>query len=646
MCGFVGLVGDPLPYAREALTDLIERMSSSIARRGPDDAGVFVDAHARCALGFRRLSILDLSPAGHQPMRSADGRYVIAFNGEVYSHDRLREDLVARGVRFRGHSDTEVLVEAFACFGPDVVRRFEGMFAIALWDERERVLRLFRDHVGKKPLYYGRIGRAWTFASQLAPFHLVPGFERRVDRGALQAFLRYACVPAPSTIFEGVQQLMPGHVVEITPGAEHARARPFFEARTLVDQPAFSGSESEAIEAVDAALMRAVKRRMVADVPIGAFLSGGIDSSLVVAAMQASSPTHVRTFTIGYDEAAYDEAQHASEIASHLGTSHTSLRVSPREALDVIPELPSVYDEPFADASQIPTLLVSRLARRDVTVVLSGDGGDEGFGGYNRYFEAPKLFALARRLPPPLRRRLFDALGAVPSTRWDALLARARPALPPSVRGKLTGDRIQKASSTLASARTLDDVYLALLSNHRHPEDFVLGGVAPVTSAEAPPPFVRGLDPVSRMMMLDTLVYLPNDILVKVDRATMASSLEARAPLLDLEVLRLAWSLPLALKVRDGGKWILREVLARRVPRSLFERPKRGFGVPIEHWLRTDLRGWAEDLLAPDALVRDGFFDAARVRALFREHLRGINHQARLWPILMFQQWRRAWLSP
>ena len=646
MCGFVGLLADPIPLDRDAIPPLVRAMATRITHRGPDDEGVYVDDHARCAFGFRRLSIIDLSAAGHQPMVSADGRFVIVFNGEVYDHSALRSELEARGVRFRGHSDTEVIVEAFAHFGPEVVTRLAGMFAIALWDRRERTLRLFRDHVGKKPLYFGRIGGMWAFSSELSPLHLVPGFARRVNRDALVGLLRYAAVPSPTSIFEGISQLPPGHVALLKPDSVRADVRPFFEPRELVEAPRFPGTTADAIDAVDAQVRAAVKKRMVADVPLGAFLSGGIDSSLVVGMMQSLSGAPVKTFTIGYDEEAYDEAEHAAHVARHLGTDHHLLRIRAADAMAVIPRLADIYDEPFADASQVPTYLVSELARTKVTVALSGDGGDESFGGYNRYFEAPRLFRRARHLPLSVRRSGFGALASVSSERWDRALHMFGGVVPGSLRKKLSGDRIQKAARMLAASSSIDEVYLALLSNHTAPESFVIGGRDPRTAALAPPSWLADVTPVERMMMLDTLVYLPNDILVKVDRATMANSLEARAPLLDIDLVRLAWSLPLELKVRDSGKWILREVLERYVPRALFERPKRGFGIPVEHWLRTDLRPWAEDLLARDALVREGFFDADRVRRLWDEHARGINHQVRLWPILMFQQWQRRWLAP
>ena len=647
MCGFVGLVGAPIPIPRENIRPLIERMAACLEARGPDDHGSFVEDDGTCALGFQRLSVMDLSAAGHQPMHSASGRYVITFNGEIYDHAALRAELIARGNRFVGTSDTEVVLAAFETFGRDTIDRLFGMFAIALWDRHDRTLHLYRDRFGKKPLYFGRVGALWAFGSELSPMHLVPGFESTVDRSALTGLLRYLCVPAPLSIFEGIEQLEPGHHVVLRGDASAPIRRTFFSPRAFIEtnERMIVSDVREAEDLVDATLRIAVRRRLVADVPVGALLSGGIDSSLVTALMQAESGSPVETFTIGYAEHAYDESSHAEAIAKHLGTKHHTLRLDPSDALRVIPKLGSLYSEPFADASQIPTLLVSELARKHVTVALTGDGGDELFGGYNRYFLAPRLFKRVQAMPFGSRELMMGLLERIPAPMIDSGLRLVKPLLPRKLALTLSGDRVQKAATALQSARSLDELYRVLLSHHHEPLRYVFGGREPSTYASHPPAWLDALSPVERMMMLDTLVYLPNDILVKVDRATMAHGLEARAPFLDMDVAHVAWRLAPNLKVREEGKWILKRVLERYMPRALFDRPKTGFGIPLEHWLRTDLRQMAGDLLSPAKLAREGYFDAREVSKLFAAHLAGRNHQSRLWPIIVFQLWLDAQTS-
>lgn len=619
-------------------------MADALAHRGPDDHGVWTDTAAGIALGHRRLSIIDLSPLGHQPMASESGRYVVAYNGEIYNFEALRTELA--GHHFRGRSDTEVILAAFEQWGVEAsLARFNGMFALAVWDARERAVWLARDRFGEKPLYYGRVGRALVFGSELKALRLFPGFAGEVDRGRLAQFLRFQYVPSPGCIFQGLRKLPPASYLRIAVEADIDRSPSAYWSLETVARDGvahrYQGTEADAIRELDALLRRTVKLRMVSDVPLGAFLSGGIDSSTVVAMMQAGETRKVRTFTIGFSEAAYNEADSAKAVAAHLGTDHTELYVSPAEAQAVIPRLPTLYDEPFADSSQVPTFLVSQLARSRVTVALSGDAGDELFGGYNRYFWANSIWGFVGKLPSATRSLLASAIRlARPSTldQWFSLLD---PHLPERLRHRMPGDKLQKLADVLAAA-TADDLYLRLVSVWKEPGQLV--GVE-----EPRHPILHDGRPAlkdftDRMMCTDTLTYLPDDILVKVDRAAMAVSLETRVPLLDPELASFAWSLPPHFKVRDGkGKWILREVLAQYVPRPLFERPKMGFGVPIDTWLRGPLRDWAEEELSMARLKREGYFDPGPIRRKWDEHIAGKrNWQYYLWPVLMFQAWQAA----
>jgi len=625
MCGITGFVS--APAAADELTRAVRGMCGALEHRGPDDAGEWVDAAHGVAIGFRRLAIIDLSPAGHQPMISASGRYVATLNGEIYNFEELRRELRERGLapEFRGHSDTEVMLAALEAWGiDDAVARFNGMFAIAVWDRHERRLHLVRDRMGVKPLYYGFSGDTFVYGSELKALRRHPGFAARIDRNALRLYLRFLYVPAPFSIYEGIAKAMPGTIVTLDPNARTTRTTVYWSVRDAAIAGArdrFAGSEEDASRELEALLRDAIRIRMVADVPIGVFLSGGVDSSLVTALMQAESATPVKSFSIGFDDIGYNEAPYAAAVARHLGTDHTELTVHERDALDVIPRLGQMYDEPFADSSQIPTHLVSVLARRHVTVSLSGDGGDELFGGYTRYFVGQRLFRWIARTPRGARPALGRALGKIPARAYDRL----RPRL---------GERAHKVARVL-QVNDIDAMYFELVS---HWPD---GTRAPVEDRTQWPPLD---DPIERMMYFDQISYLPDDILAKVDRASMAASLESREPLLDYRLVEFAWRLPLSMKVRDGkGKRVLRRVLYRYVPEGLIERPKMGFGIPLGAWLRGPLRDWAEPLLSEAALRKHGLLDPAPIRAKWDEHLTGrYDWNFYLWGILMLQVWLDA----
>ena len=641
MCGITGLLSSRPELTREDLTTLVRGMASTIRHRGPDDSGEWVDPERGIALGFRRLSIIELSPAGHQPMISRTGRYIIIFNGEVYNFEDIRAELRAAGYNtpFRGHSDTEVMLAAIEVWGLEgAVKRFIGMFAIALWDRDLQLLHLIRDRLGVKPLYYGQSGNAFLFASELKAFVHHPGFNRVVDRQAIALLLRYAYIPAPFTIYTGIRKLSPGTILTVAAGKEPIETvywSAFDVALQGVRDP-LRISETEAADSLQALLLDAVRYRMVSDVPLGVFLSGGIDSSTVVALMQAQSSRPIKTFTIGFHESDFDEAQHAKAVARHLGTDHTELYVTSSEALAVIPKLPQLYDEPFADASQIPTHLVSMLARRDVTVALSGDGGDELFGGYRRYFLGNTAWRSVAWIPSRFRTFGGNAVGRIRARTWQ----RVFDVLPRGMRPRSAADTIAKAASVFES-RTPEDVYRSLLIQWPNATEVTLGANNDDSAVWRDERLQSISDFTSRMMLLDTVTYLPDDILVKVDRASMGVSLEAREPLLDHRVVEFAWRLPLRMKVRAArGKRLLRRVLSRYVPDRLTERPKMGFGVPIDQWLRGPLREWAEALLDESRLRRDGFFDPKPVRQRWSEHLSGRrNWQYSLWTVLMFQLW-------
>lgn len=632
MCGLAGFFS-PDGFRAEDGSATVERMAALLRHRGPDDHGAWCDAEAGIALGHRRLSIIELSRAGAQPMRSACGRYVISFNGEIYNHLDLRKTLSGAGadIRWRGQSDTETLLAALSRWGVErALRECCGMFAFALWDRDRHELVLARDRMGEKPLYYGWQGRSFLFASELKAFRAHPDFESRVDRIALASYFKRHCITAPRSIYRGISNLLPGTYVRLRtagpagPVIEESTYWSLLEVAERGIAARTEPGESEAVDVLDASLRAAVLRQTIADVPLGAFLSGGIDSTLIVALLQDQSSRPVKTFTIGFDEPDFDEAPYARAIAAHLGTEHTELEVRPQDAMDVIPGLPSLYDEPFGDSSAVPTFLVCRLARSQVTVALSGDGGDELFGGYTRYHKCEQIRSNVIRLPYALRRPLGAGLvrasGLAPATRM--------------------GWRASRLGHYLRAAN--DAALYDVQVSQRHDE----GRLVRVRGHgnEAWGRSVSGGQLLDVMMLSDGMTYLPADILTKVDRASMAVSLESRVPMLDHHVVEHAWRLPLALKVRNGrGKWILRQVLRRYVPDRLIERPKKGFGVPVGQWLRGPLRPWAEDLIDQRRVREEGYLDPQRVRSEWNRHLQGdAPSDDRIWPLLVFQQWLRA----
>ncbi|MDQ3999862.1 MAG: asparagine synthase (glutamine-hydrolyzing) [Actinomycetota bacterium] len=642
MCGIAGFLSPQ--GTREEAGRTIRRMTDTLIHRGPDDGGVWEDTRSGVALGNRRLAIVDLSPEGHQPMHSASGRYVLAFNGEIYNFWALREELEGLGHPFRGHSDTEVMLAAFTEWELEgALERFNGMFAFALWDREERSLYLARDRLGEKPLYYGWMGETFLFSSELKALKVHPTFRGEISRNALALYLRYQYIPAPYTIYEGISKLSPGTRLTIDEAGNVSGPVPYWSAKEAAERGVtnpFSGSDTEAVDELDGMLRDSVRMRMVADVPLGAFLSGGIDSSAVVAAMQSQSDRPVRTFSIGFYEEEYSEAEHAKAVARHLGTEHTELYVTPEEAMSVIPKLPTLYDEPFSDPSQIPTYLVSQLARRHVTVSLSGDGGDELFAGYNRYFWVESIWGKVGWMPPGLRGALAEALTAVSPQGWDRAFKKLGPVLPTKARQRIPGDKLHKLAEVL-TVKNPEAMYLNLVSLWKRPDSVVIGGSEPLVTLTDPGWWADLPDLTQRMMYLDTVTYLPDDILVKVDRASMGVSLEGRVPFLDHRLVEFAWRVPLGMKIKDGkSKWLLRQVLNQYVPKKLIERPKMGFGVPIDAWLRKPLRGWAEALLDERRLRREGFFHPRPIREKWAEHLSGKrNWQYPLWDVLMFQAW-------
>jgi asparagine synthase (glutamine-hydrolysing) len=617
-------------------------MAAALSHRGPDDQGLWRDPAAGATLVHRRLSILDLSPAGHQPMVSANERFVISYNGEVYSHQPVARELAARGTKFRGHSDTEVILESIATSGIEATLDWMiGMFAIALWDRRDRTLTLIRDRLGIKPLYWAKFGELFLFGSELKALRAHPGWTPRTDRSAVAAFMRHNYIPAPYTIYEGVQKLEPGTILTL-PWRGEPRFTRFWDARAVAREGIRSplkATDAELTEQLETLLQDAVGRRMIADVPLGAFLSGGVDSSTVVALMQKAAPGKVKTFSIGFDIPGFDEAPHAAAVAEFLHTDHTELTVTSRQALDVIPKLPEFYDEPFADSSQIPTYLVSAMTRKHVTVALSGDGGDELFAGYNRYQMTQRFWRFLSFMPRPLRAVAAAALTSVRPDRWTALAS----ALPSQLRLPHMGDKIHKGAAVLA-ADSGETLYRRLVS-HWEPSEIAPSAREPEgilfdTSVARDFPNL-----IERMQFLDLVTYLPDDILTKVDRASMAIALEARVPLLDHRVVEFSWRLPMAAKVRrNTSKWLLRQVLYRHVPPALIERPKMGFGIPLGEWLRGPLRDWAHGLLSEGRLRDAGLLDHSLVSRYWKEHLDGQrNWQYLLWNVLMLESWRERW---
>lgn len=645
MCGLTGFLGG----SGDDRESILRKMNIAIASRGPDSAGYWHDHEAGIALGHRRLAIVDVSPAGAQPMTSICGRWVIVFNGEIYNHQDLRAEIerARQAPNWRGHSDTETLLAGLVIWGIEgTIRKCIGMFAIAVWDRQERTLTLGRDRLGEKPLYYGWQGHGkdsvFLFGSELKALRGHPAFAAQIDREALGSFMRQMAVSGTASIYEGIKKVAPGTLLEVSLRSPEPQLRRYWSVQEAVqgglDAP-FEGEDGQAVDALEILLRDAVRRQMVADVPLGAFLSGGVDSSTIVALMQAQSARPVKTFSIGFHEAIHNEAGYAKAVASHLGTDHTELYVSPRQALDVIPCLPTLYDEPFADSSQIPTFLVSHMTRQHVAVALSGDAGDELFAGYNRYQLTASLWPRLTRIPKPLREALAWSL-----TRFaPETLSRLAGYTPLGQRWANVGYKLHKGASVMA-ADSVDELYQGMVTTGwSHPSDVVQG--QPAYASPLQMPALAGLNDIERMMALDLLNYLPDDILTKVDRAAMGVSLETRVPFLDHRVVEFAWRLPMQHKLRAEGsghttKWALRQVLYRHVPRALIERPKMGFGVPIDSWLRGPLRAWAENLLDESRLRREGFFNSQPIRKKWHEHLTGQrNWQNQIWCVLMFQAW-------
>ena len=645
MCGIAGWFdprGFPEPDARATLT----AMTDTLVHRGPDDAGMWVDGAGGIALGFRRLAILDLTPTGRQPMASASGRYTIVFNGEIYNFRQLRRELEALGHAFRGHSDTEVLLGAVSEWGiRGALERANGMFAIALWDREQRTLHLCRDRGGEKPLYYGWMGGTLLFGSELKALRRHPAFAAEVDRDALAGYLRRGYVGAPRSIYRGVCKLPPGTFLSVRGDRRDATPEAYWSWRETVERGAaapFTGTAAQAVDALDGLVRDAVRIRLESDVPLGAFLSGGVDSSVIVGVMQALGDQPVRTFTIGFDDPHYDESEYAAAVARHLGTRHTAMRVSATEARAVIPLLPQLYDEPFSDTAQIPTYLVAGLARRHVTVCLSGDAGDEVFGGYQRYWRTHGVAAAMGRVPRPARAGAAALLRGL--SRSGGAVRRGLDALGHAFsRRRSLVDRFGDAADLLGVDHP-DAVYHHVMSLWKDPSSVVLGAAEPPDALMLRPEWAALPTAIERMMYLDAITQLPDQMLTKVDRATMGVSLESRIPLLDPRIIAFAAQLPLALKVRgNSGKWVLRELAYRYVPRTLIDRPKHGFDVPVTSWLRHELRPWAEALLDEHRLRREGYFSAEPVRRKWHDLVSGrTRRQYEVWSVLMFQAWLEA----
>jgi asparagine synthase (glutamine-hydrolysing) len=642
MCGIAGHVDFDGARPAEANERLAQTMGDAIRHRGPDSGGVLQPA-AGAWLSFRRLAIQDVSEAGNQPMSTPDGQAHIVFNGEAYNAGDLRPELEMAGFRFRGHSDTEVILYGCRHWGVEqAVRRLTGMFAFAYFDAQRNSISLVVDRLGKKPIYWFQTDRAFGFASELKALTRHPDCPREIDRASVADYLRLLYVPAPHSIYAGVRKLRPGHVLTLDLNSRQTAVEPFWSLRNAVATAKgdpFRGSAGEAVNETERLLLDATRIRLISDVPLGAFLSGGIDSSTVLALMQEIGSKPVRTFSIGYAHRECDESADAERIAAHLGTDHTTFRVEAEDALAVIPSLPAMFDEPFADTSQIPTHLVAKLAREHVTVALTGDGGDEVFAGYNRHVAANGLLKRLSGLPAPLKSAMAAAMTSVSPDRWQALLR----SVPDQARPRAVGEKLHKLAPLLKLSE--QDQYRRIVSHWDHPEDIVLGGPSRSSAISEADPSGFLDDPVERMRYLDLATYLPGDILTKVDRATMAASLEARAPLLDHRLVEWSFRVPTSVHIQNGqGKWLLRRVLEKRVPRELFERPKAGFGIPLGEWLRGPLRDWAEDLLSEPRINATGILRPDPVRKLWQDHLSGTtNGQYLLWPVLMLMAWLEEW---
>ena len=639
MCGIAGFIS--LSNSNN-LSSHATQMIEQLHYRGPDDKGIWTADNNGIALAHSRLAIVDLSPAGHQPMESHDERFVLVFNGEIYNHNTIRAELEQEqpALTWRGHSDTETLVAGFSAWGVEAtIKKAIGMFAFAVWDKQTKTLTLGRDRLGEKPLYYGWQGDTFFFGSELKALKAHPDFQPKIDRDSLTLFLRHNYIPEPYSIYQGIAKLQAGCLLSLQHGDKNLEFTQYWSAINTAKEGVvnpFKGSATEAVDELEVRLGKSVKQQMMADVPLGAFLSGGVDSSTIVALMQSQSSRPVNTFTIGFDVPDYNEAIHASAVAKHLGTNHTELYISANAAMDVIPELPYIYDEPFADESQIPTFLVAKMAKEHVTVSLSGDGGDELFCGYNRYHITAKSWGKLSPVPQSLRKVLSSGLTSLSPTTWTKL----GKLIPAKKRPQSLGEKVHKGAGVLAS-KTIQELYRGLTSTWKDPESLVIGATEPDTLLTGNTPNLDGLSDIEHMMVLDILTYLPDDILTKVDRAAMRNSLETRVPMLDHHVVEFAWQLPIDYKLRNGiSKWPLREVLYRHVPKEMIERPKMGFNVPIDEWLRGPLRDWAETLINEQRLKEEGYFNVAKVRSVWKQHLSGqYDRSQQLWTVLMFQAW-------
>jgi len=640
MCGFAGIFG------RDISNNVLSQMIQTMHHRGPDSQGTWSDRDAGIGLGHVRLAIQDLSPAGNQPMCSKSGRYVIAFNGEIYNHLSLRGDLEESGneVRWRGSSDTETLLAAIESWGVEsTLSRCVGMFAFGLWDKKLRTLTLARDRLGEKPLYYGWQNGIFLFGSELVALRAHPAFQREIDRDSLTLLLRYSTISSSYSIYKGISKLTPGSILVLEEGSIQQTISKYWSLRDVAEygeNNPYIGNDDEAIDKLDGILKQAVSNQMLSDVPLGAFLSGGTDSSTVVALMQSQSSVPIKTFSIGFHEKGYNEAEHAKKVANHLGTDHTELYVTSDQAMNVVSKLPQIFSEPFADVSQIPTYLVSQLAKQSVTVSLSGDGGDELFGGYNRHTWVGLIWGKIKFIPVPIRKLVVKAMLAISPANWDQIFHKLSVILPNSYHASLPGDKIHKLAGILAS-KSPTEIYKGLVSHWSNPSDIVLGSVEPITVINNESEWADLKNFENQQMYLDSVSYLTDDILAKVDRAAMSMSLETRIPMLDHRVVEFAWSLPTQMKIREGnGKWILKQLLYKYVPQQMMERPKMGFAVPIDSWLRGPLNEWAEELLTTNRLKQEGYFNPDAVRSMWLEHQSGRrNWQYCLWNILMFQAW-------
>ena len=645
MCGIAGFWRLSADKSEEWLNETASTMHRTLVHRGPDDKGIWSDPEIGVALGHRRLSIIDTSHAGHQPMVSSDGRFVITYNGEIYNFLELRLELEKMGHGFRGHSDTEVMLVSFQEWGVEgSLKRFNGMFAIALWDRRDRLLTLARDRLGEKPLYYGVKKGTLFFGSELKAIRAHPDFKPQIDRNALVSFLRFSYVPAPYSIYSGIKKLLPGHLLSLKSSVDLTESQPYWSLDTVMQNGtnnSFTGSEEEAAEELEVRLIKTVKSRMVSDVPLGAFLSGGIDSSAIVALMQTQSDRPVNTFSMGFHEQGFNEAAYAKRVAEHLGTNHTEIYLNSQEAMDVIPKLPEMYDEPFADSSQIPTHLISSIARKHVTVALSGDGGDELFAGYNRYIIAARLWRVAKYVPSGIKNRAAKLVAKMSTESAEFFYGKIESVLPKKMKVSQPAEKLQKIIQVLHAASTPQEIYKRIVSIIHTPEKFLVSGSELPTLLDDGNLWATRDDLVLTMVYLDLMTYHPDDILQKVDRASMHLSLETRVPFLDHDIIEFVMKLPIDFKLKKNqGKHLLRKVLYKYVPREIMERPKMGFSIPLGEWLREPLKDWADDFINADRLKREGYFDPIPIHKMWDEHLSGrANWGHQLWNMLMFQSW-------